>query len=76
MFQWLFSVQYGGLRLARKVTLQHYFGITLLNGCRPTPALHSSSNVTISYISKINILQDSNNAPNFHLPYFLLNVYH
>jgi hypothetical protein len=33
VFQWLVYIKYGGPRLARWVTLQHYFGIALLKGC-------------------------------------------
>jgi hypothetical protein len=35
VFQWLAYIKYGGLSLARWVTLQHYFGTTQLKGCRP-----------------------------------------
>jgi hypothetical protein len=35
VFKWLLYIKYGGPRLARKVALQHYFGTTLLKGCRP-----------------------------------------
>jgi hypothetical protein len=34
VFQWLVYIKYGGPRLAHRVTLQHYFGTTLLKGCR------------------------------------------
>jgi hypothetical protein len=41
VFQWLY-IQYGGPRLACCLTLQHYFGTTLLNGCRPLRKTRSS----------------------------------
>jgi hypothetical protein len=35
VFQWLSFIKYGGLRLARWVTLQHYFGTTLPKVAHP-----------------------------------------
>jgi hypothetical protein len=35
VFQWLLYIKYGRPRLARWVTLQHYFGTALLKGYRP-----------------------------------------
>jgi hypothetical protein len=35
VFQWWLYTNYGGLRLARCVTSQHYFGTAILKVCRP-----------------------------------------
>jgi hypothetical protein len=44
VFQWLLYIKYGGLSLAHWVTLQHYFGTTLLRSWRPLSQTdHSTS---------------------------------
>jgi hypothetical protein len=62
VFQWLLYIKYGGSRLARWVTLQHYFGTTLLKGCRPWYTVYHETlkvnfrNNHIKYLRDLSIL--------------------